>query len=157
MYTITDDLKSKNTQSKLTLIPKEWAESSVFLNNYETRYSPTILWLYWEDHLKWQYNFFGRIFATVLLVETFNFTWYENNFTRNVTLYNDFSIRFIHFKSFQNIAYTFPGLDVNHSIHKCKCTVILVILHHHMLLNTVSNLIDTHTIWRQWLCYLYME
>ena len=43
-----------------------------------------------------------------------NFIWYENNFTRDVILHNDFLKIFIDLKSGQNITHKFQGLDANH-------------------------------------------
>ena len=48
-------------------------------------------WLHCKDHLKLQYNFFGRVFVTVFLVEIFNLDGYTNNHTTcDITLHNDF-------------------------------------------------------------------
>ena len=46
--------------------------------------------LHCKDHLKSQYNLFGRIFVTLFFVETLNFIGHANNTMCDATLHNDF-------------------------------------------------------------------
>ena len=47
----------------------------------------------------------------------------ENITTSDVILHNDSSKCFINLKSTQNIRHKQPGLDMNHIIHRCKCSL----------------------------------
>ena len=55
----------------------------------ETKFGLTFCRLHFKDHLRLQYNFFGRIFVTLFLVEIFNFIRCKNSTTTDVMLYND--------------------------------------------------------------------
>ena len=61
----------------------------IIISVYETKFCPTFCWLYWEDRIKLQYNFFGRIFVTPFLVKIVNFIGYANNATTDVIVYDE--------------------------------------------------------------------
>ena len=56
---------------------------------YEAKFDLTFCRLHCEDQLKLQYNFFGGIFVTPFLVETFKFIGCANNTTTDVILCNE--------------------------------------------------------------------
>ena len=52
---------------------------------YDTKLCPVFSSLHCNDHLKSLHNYFGRIFESVLFVETFTFIRYANNTTGDIT------------------------------------------------------------------------
>ena len=73
-----------------------------FLSVYETKFCSTFCWLHCENQLKWQYNFFGRIFVTPLLVDVFNFIEYAK--TQLLTSYCIMSVHEIaYFVTYNNV------------------------------------------------------
>ena len=54
----------------------------------DTKFCPALSWLHCKSDLKWQHNFFGRIFATLFFVEISDFIRLANN-TCDITLHNE--------------------------------------------------------------------
>ena len=80
-----------------------------FIRAYSTKSMlSSIFLLHWKDHLKSQYNFFGRIFVSVFFVKIFNFIGCANYTTCDITVHDAFEKGFS--KCCQTIQHKLGGL-----------------------------------------------
>ena len=81
------NIDSGNIRHALFPIQMHFKVNSRKLNIvYDAEFCPVFSRLHYKDHVKSQYNFFGRIFVTLFFGKLFNVIGYANNTTCDITL-----------------------------------------------------------------------